>query len=151
MLQHLLDFKVSIEKSAIILVDFLYMWLVAFVLQVSIHVLCSLYLVIPCSFLVLSSAWSVYGSYICVWMSFLNLEESFFCDPIEDLVYGIARGFFSVFYAMNTQIWSFHGITKFLYASFMYFCVLHSLCLSGTIPLPSLQTLVFYFLLGAFY
>jgi len=48
-------------------------------------------------------------------------------DVIEDLVYAIDKEFFSVFDAIDTQIWSFCGVTEFPHASFVYFCLFQSL------------------------
>lgn len=59
-------------------------------------------------------------SFICVGVSFLNLDMVFF-PIVEDLVYAIVLGFFALIYDYNLKGFFFHGVSQFLYVPFLIF------------------------------
>lgn len=119
------SFRVSIEKSGIILMAFpLYVFVL---LQLSIFLF---FLHIQCfdyekptqdvCLLVLFS-WSFMCFLYLYGYVLPQFREVFFYDFAKDLVYAIDLRFFYIFYALNSNIWSFGDVLHSLYVPFLCF------------------------------
>lgn len=118
----ILAFKVFIEKLAIILMGFLYMWL--FFSLVVFNTL-----VLFCIFSVLTF-WLLYDiiygpiylvSYVPLYLYGFVLPqfvETFFCDLVEYLIYSINLKFFSFISVYNLKTESSHNVPHFLHVWF---------------------------------
>lgn len=63
---------------------------------------------------------SFFSYFVCLetCVLLICMAISFLYDLVEDLVYAIGLGFFSLICAYNLKIWSFHGVQYFLDVAF---------------------------------